>query len=387
MAEANVIERGRWKFAANYNHNDGCLPQELTTEILLRLPTKSLVRFKLVSKLWSFLISNPNFIKSHSLNPNNMPLTLLYDSKYRLLKSVSLGKRDENLNLNPTVLEVNPCFLYIEEYLYDGILGSCHGLICTYSNQTKLIYLCNPLTKETKEISFPNPKIISYDCKDIRNMSWFDFVPSINDYKILLVFGTRTSNLRIHVYSMKDNKWRELNTSDFKSLVITGGYIGWERNVALINEKLHFVCFNFNHRTQFIAKFDLVQDIFELMPIILNDNNNNYRYCYGEFVDIVQGTISIHGRGRYILPGGSWVMEAWKLEKLFSLELSGFPIGFTSCGGLILRRPNPDDNHEYELVFVDLTQNPPSQIQLGRSERARYMLDYVETLVSPFSLP
>ena len=41
------------------------LPHELMVEILLRLPVKSLIRFKSVSKPWRSLISDTHFTKSH----------------------------------------------------------------------------------------------------------------------------------------------------------------------------------------------------------------------------------------------------------------------------------------------------------------------------------
>jgi len=41
------------------------LPHELIIEILLRLPVKSLIRFKCVSKSWFCLISDPHFANSH----------------------------------------------------------------------------------------------------------------------------------------------------------------------------------------------------------------------------------------------------------------------------------------------------------------------------------
>ncbi|XP_040964778.1 uncharacterized protein [Gossypium hirsutum] len=40
--------------------------QDLLTQILLRLPTKSLIKFKSVSKLWQFIISDPDFCLSHT---------------------------------------------------------------------------------------------------------------------------------------------------------------------------------------------------------------------------------------------------------------------------------------------------------------------------------
>lgn len=40
------------------------LPQEMATNIFLRLPVKSLVRSTLVNKKWYSLITNPHFISS-----------------------------------------------------------------------------------------------------------------------------------------------------------------------------------------------------------------------------------------------------------------------------------------------------------------------------------
>jgi hypothetical protein len=42
------------------------LPEELVLdEILIRLPVKSLLRFKCVSKAWRTAISDPSFIRTH----------------------------------------------------------------------------------------------------------------------------------------------------------------------------------------------------------------------------------------------------------------------------------------------------------------------------------
>src|ERR1044072_3199964 len=42
------------------------LPEELIVEILLRVPARSLLRFRCVCKSWKTLISNPQFVKDHT---------------------------------------------------------------------------------------------------------------------------------------------------------------------------------------------------------------------------------------------------------------------------------------------------------------------------------
>ncbi|BAU01526.1 hypothetical protein VIGAN_11077900 [Vigna angularis var. angularis] len=43
----------------------GIIPDDLVLEILLWLPTTSLMRFRCVYKTWNFLIFNPYFVKLH----------------------------------------------------------------------------------------------------------------------------------------------------------------------------------------------------------------------------------------------------------------------------------------------------------------------------------
>ncbi|CAL9248434.1 unnamed protein product [Arabidopsis halleri] len=52
------------------------IPLDVTIEILLRLPAKSVVRFRCVSKLWSSMTSTPNFIKSFAIHSSARPSIL-----------------------------------------------------------------------------------------------------------------------------------------------------------------------------------------------------------------------------------------------------------------------------------------------------------------------
>ena len=48
------------------------LPVDVIIDILLKLPAKSLLRFKSVYKLWYDIINDPNFIESHFKQSNNL---------------------------------------------------------------------------------------------------------------------------------------------------------------------------------------------------------------------------------------------------------------------------------------------------------------------------
>ncbi|KAG7969571.1 hypothetical protein I3843_07G037100 [Carya illinoinensis] len=61
------------------------LPEPVVVEILLRLPVKSLLRFRCVSKRWRSLISDPRFAKSHFRQASERSQRLLISSRSEIL--------------------------------------------------------------------------------------------------------------------------------------------------------------------------------------------------------------------------------------------------------------------------------------------------------------
>ncbi|PIA63635.1 hypothetical protein AQUCO_00201166v1 [Aquilegia coerulea] len=137
------------------------LPNEIIFEILSRLPAKSLLQFRCVSKLWCNEISEFDFIKMHlnqSIERDNCNLFLASTPNVRL---------DNLLRM--------PLFLHIETNLYciQGnvfteaikfqdissfgfpllkLVGSCQGLVCLIGR--KELYFLNPSTREYKMVQF-----------------------------------------------------------------------------------------------------------------------------------------------------------------------------------------------------------------------------------------
>ncbi|XP_074355006.1 F-box/kelch-repeat protein At3g23880-like [Apium graveolens] len=176
------------------------LPSELIeSEILPRLPVKSVLRFKSVCKSWNFLISsNPDFIKSHlHLNPNNDSLVL------------KTGDKKKYFHCNDSLLQC-----------YTDIIGSVNGLVCFYNWHFEYegfeIAIWNPATKQclTNIPNLPD----RYEDRELERDDCFGFgFDSVaNDFKVIYVVTIEDQPLVGQIYSCNQYRcWRKITPSKF----------------------------------------------------------------------------------------------------------------------------------------------------------------------------
>ncbi|CAF2308979.1 BnaAnng38840D [Brassica napus] len=88
--EEKTIEIHKVMKSLNYDP----IPLDLTREILLRLPAKSLVRFRCTSKLWSSLTTEPYFIKSFTTRSLSRPRLLISFKKWATTLFISLPQHE-----------------------------------------------------------------------------------------------------------------------------------------------------------------------------------------------------------------------------------------------------------------------------------------------------
>ncbi|OMP12321.1 hypothetical protein COLO4_03306 [Corchorus olitorius] len=192
------------KTNTNTNSSQLRLPNEIVDDILLCLPAKSLKRFKLVSKPWNSLISDPNFAESHlnrSLRPNTDNCNLLRVGKLHV-KSLKLTPSN---NLHPLSFYSmdsdgsNREVVLIPDFDYDDkdfmynceaarILGSCNGLLLlsyeTYNYPNCNLLLWNPSTGKCKRI----PGVNIPDRTETCVISGLVYVSSSRNYKAIVVY-------------------------------------------------------------------------------------------------------------------------------------------------------------------------------------------------------
>ncbi|KAK9684956.1 hypothetical protein RND81_10G245600 [Saponaria officinalis] len=175
MASSLSDEKSCYCPISSDDSSDIHIPPELLYNILSRLPSKSLMRFRCVCKSWySFITHDLEFHKLHLLNfnlnnkdPRWMGYQLGSDYDYRTTK---FWLYDESFHSD----NIQACHFHWEEttpvdFFYSVIVSSCNGIVCLYHPVNHslgkveeewgfgkfLICLLNPSIRKYRRINFP----------------------------------------------------------------------------------------------------------------------------------------------------------------------------------------------------------------------------------------
>ncbi|KAJ8446197.1 hypothetical protein Cgig2_015968 [Carnegiea gigantea] len=183
------------------------LPRDLITyQILTRLPIKSLLQFKSVSKEWystvsSHAFANATFRACLSSCSASCPIACLIiqaESNYYLL---FYEEHDVVLDYYLVKLEID----FDDEHQNEiQLVGSCNGLVClAYSSPiASYFYIWNPITHHWSKLTEPYLLSFSY-----RTSGGFAYVSSEDDYKIVrLIQDFNTLELNCTCVLIADSK-------------------------------------------------------------------------------------------------------------------------------------------------------------------------------------
>ncbi|KAF5736359.1 F-box protein CPR30-like [Tripterygium wilfordii] len=185
------------------------LPSELIFEIFVRLPVKSIAKFKCVSKPMYAFLSDLRFIKKHLSitvlkNPN---LCLKLDFRLFLVNEGEGWRRARRL--------VVP-FAYSLERM--EISGSCNGLLCLSDHiRDEDIYLYNPSTGVYRLLPSPQFDIPTNENSCFTSLG-FGYNPSDDDYKVVRCLyhydkpfiDIDSYQCESHIYSLNTNRWKKI---------------------------------------------------------------------------------------------------------------------------------------------------------------------------------
>ena len=163
------------------------LPLHIIENILLRLPVKSLIRFRCVCKAWRTLISHPHFVRSHLRLPQTQARTRFCIIDY--------SERGDNHSMvvrastkDSEAFSDNDGGSLAFDYLFDigkfkhevVLLDSCDGLLCIADLANKIV-LWNPSTRQCNRLP-PNPNVV-----DFVACHGFGYDSFADDYKVVVV--------------------------------------------------------------------------------------------------------------------------------------------------------------------------------------------------------
>lgn len=213
-------------------------PTDMIPNILCRLPVKTLLRFKCVSKPWGSLIDASHFVKSHlhqSLKTNNN-VKLFLDNGAEIDDNAYAVDFD---SLNNLVQFPRPFTAEITKYR-SRIIGSYNGLLAVYHREEG-IALWNPSTRKChylpaldEDISMDHDTIPGYNY-DNSTILGFGYDNITEDYKVVKMLRSKTQNcFKVTIYSQKSNTWRRIKDCPYD---IPINY----NDGAYINNAIHWV--------------------------------------------------------------------------------------------------------------------------------------------------
>ncbi|KAJ4832432.1 hypothetical protein Tsubulata_028490, partial [Turnera subulata] len=202
------------------------LVEDLIREILVRLPPKSLYRFRSVCKTWLDAISHPDFTRDHlsrvcseskdSHGHNHICLfhpfwrapSLLYEERSECCTNLDDETEEETIiqmRTMPLPLELN------NEQTKLQLSGSCDGLVLIIFHRPMdddaCVIISNPSTREFKRIDIPLPESAADDAWGIG----YDHLNCC--YKLVRAPFLRDDS-PVQVFSLKTNSWKTTASFD-----------------------------------------------------------------------------------------------------------------------------------------------------------------------------
>ncbi|XP_057419208.1 F-box/kelch-repeat protein At3g23880-like [Lotus japonicus] len=196
------------------------LPQELVENILVRLPCKSLMRFKCVCKHWFALLHydtkflSRHFIKNQNSAANDvllkLPSHIVNDLKLEIYKLFSLSATGIGME---TPIPPWPSKYFSRCY---QICGHSNGIVCLSSLDYILLY--NPLTREFRKLP---PFTIEHSSRVAVGMGYDSFT---DDFKVISIRKRQNATdyyaRVVEQYTLSTDSWAVMPNTNVELLYL-----------------------------------------------------------------------------------------------------------------------------------------------------------------------
>ncbi|KAI3494940.1 hypothetical protein L1887_37001 [Cichorium endivia] len=335
------------------------IPFHIQEEIVKRLPVKSLVQFRSVSKVWKSLIDGFEFIKAHSIRHHTQPQHMLvwYGDPVETVKYVcfvdddTFPQQSYIPTLPPSVKQLN----------LPTVIGSSHGLVCFYGLDpeftTKMAVIWNPWIRKSIAVPVVGEPSVG-----------FGVCPVTCDPKIVAITQSQDFNhCEVMVYTLSSGKWNPSNNLPTKPIrdawspVVTNRFIYW---IAGLNLNM-------------IMSFDVTNEKFEVM-----DLPDTVDTSVAMSVSISKIRESLAMLENKINSCVVWIMEDGvqrSFTKLFTIQAPvDSVVGFRKNGIPIMLVPDGDYDGPFRFVAYEPNSEHDNVLELGSSLWFN-IISYIET--------
>ncbi|XP_075643146.1 F-box/kelch-repeat protein At3g06240-like [Castanea sativa] len=338
----------------------GYLPYDIVLNILARLPVKSVIRFRYISKSYDSSITNPNFISTHLKNIKDshdndngfvihMPSVTANIGFQRPVCTVALDRTFDRIS------ELGIPFDF--HYIYTQIVGSCNGLLC-FANSANVVYLWNPSIRMFKKL----PDTCLGQLKDVT--LGFAYHPENNDYKVVRISCLSLFTHEIEVYTLSSDSWRSVGTASLTATNVMFYDKNYPLPIPLVNGALHWVSNvvegEKNCRSRMIMAFDVNSERFRELALPDGSVDEN---TFQTFLALFKGKLALIAWEHSEQPGTQysvWVMkeygvvESWNKLFVVPFERVAHCIAFTEYGSLLVCYISDQvEAHGFKFVLVD----------------------------------
>lgn len=348
------------------------LPLELNTNILTRLPVKTLGQLKCVSKPFKTLITTHHFSKTHLTKTPFKPQLLLSTST---LHTLNIFHQNHQSPPQPLPLQI-PSYPFNLRGEAIQLVGSCNGLVCLYCPPNTYCLL-NPTTREFRVL--PDPGRFPGDAR-IR-LSGFGYVEKCDDYMVVSIGtdNTGVGNSVIRVYSGRGDSWKTVVAR------VPFRVFPWVKPVY-VNGVVHWLGFGGKFPpSNKIMGFDFAKEEFRVLPLSGDMNERGVKA-----LGVLGGCVCVLLRDRALVLEMWMMMEYGDRESwIRTLSIGGsystdpityiFPICYVEEKVLLLV-----DNETLVLYDPVVRVTESLAVKPRGRENTMDVIVYEESIVSPY---
>ncbi|XP_076926264.1 putative F-box protein At1g32420 [Bidens hawaiensis] len=390
------------------------IPFDIQLEIFKRLPVKSLLQLRSVSKSWKSLINssefNAHYVGHHprlerlfvrslidfsDSGPNNRSRGSLFSSsrkKYVIKDKYVSVVFDDTFSQQKAAYLKKPLLVQVLERSI--IIGSSHGLVCFFGecekghgsiSRARMVVLWNISTRKTVGIVFPN---VSKDARD-ETVLGFWVCRKTSDPKIVKISQvSRWSRTcipwQVEVFTLSTGAWRSPGSNLPRESIHLGrfhevveGFIYWLAGDRItIDGEYKF--------SNLIISFDMTSE--EFREVTLPESLTHQYVGYQSIFKL--------GESLVVLENGASVFSVWMMEdgvlhsftKLFSFNVnkpdsSIWVLGFRNSVEPIMEISGDDSDRGQVVVYEPNTKHIDNLLGMNGKEWSFCVYHYMETLL------